>query len=66
MNEWRVIITDSERLTGVAPVCAHEVSELSDRIGYGCCPGPPIECWREYAAVAVARALTYADAEECS
>lgn len=78
MSAWRVIITDSESMTGVAPVC-----EQQDRIDgpharddftektltewvFDCCPHPQIECWSESTAENIARQLTMAEAEVCS
>ncbi len=79
MSAWRVIITDSESLSGVAPVCPSQndytkhstgdgfMKEPADVAGiYDCCPGPHIECWSEQRAEAIAKALTEAEAEICS
>jgi hypothetical protein len=75
MTVWRVIITDTESLSGVAPVCPHAATDLhrtpdtgeQDDTGvYDCCPGPHIECWHQGTADAVSKALTDADAEVCS
>ncbi len=71
MSAWRVIITDTESPTGVAPVCG---SSEHDREGEGllsawvldCCPHPHIELWSEPSALAVAMRLTACDAEACS
>ena len=60
---WRVIITDSESLTGVAPVCEHQDDptgphaldgmQLVDSV-CDCCPHPHIETYNErYAAFLV-------------
>jgi hypothetical protein len=68
MSVWRVILTDSESLTGVAPVCpdVRSGNHDSDDVGvYDCCPGPHIECWSERVADEVSKALTIADAEVC-
>lgn len=66
MSAWRVIFTDSESLTGIAPVCTepgrHEID--IDTV-YDCCPGPHIECWSERRAKEIAAALTEAEAEVC-
>jgi hypothetical protein len=70
MSAWRVIITDSESLTGVAPVCP-QPHPLGDGVRdfenwvYDCCPGPHIECGNQHVAEAVANMLTAADAEVC-
>lgn len=79
MSEWRVIMTDSESLTGVAPVCPHQndytkhttadgyMREVVAQTGaYDCCPGPHIECGTTATASAIAQWLTVADAEVCS
>lgn len=82
MSAWRVIITDSESMTGVAPVCedpghignavtAGLEPEEEDTRGTGplvfdCCPHPHIETWGEATAEKLARDLTEADAEACS
>ena len=72
MSQWRVIITDSESMTGVAPVCEtmgpdHFVDgmTLADWV-FDCCPHPHIECWNEYNAKDLALALTDTDAQACS
>lgn len=65
--KWRVIITDSESLTGVAPVCdnqngdGHGVNWVRD-----CCPYPHLETYSEIKAPALAAVLTDMDVEECS
>jgi hypothetical protein len=69
-----VIITDSESMTGVAPLCPqpdlHTMmhgGNPSDPYVYDeCCIGPHIECGRDYAADVVAEVLTKADAEVTS
>jgi hypothetical protein len=74
MSAWRVIFTDSEMQSGVAPVCpqpdAHAMNfggPPDDPHVYDeCCVGPHIECWTERAAGRVADALNEANAEECS
>jgi len=77
MSAWRVILTDSEDLTGVAPVCPqttmkHHVRIDSDLVPsvdeygvYDCCPQPHIECWGTVVAQAMAAQLTATDAELC-
>ena len=38
---WRVVITDTESESGVAPTCSgHESMSVED-----CCPHPHLECW---------------------
>jgi hypothetical protein len=79
MSAWRVIITDTESLTGVAPVCPEqddpegrhrildEHADMQSLDGvFDCCPHPHIETWSETAAVTVAIELTHADADLCS
>lgn len=76
--EWRVIFTDSESGTGVAPVCEHrgDVTKHSSGDGFGveadpsgvydCCPHPHIETWSEGGAAHLAELLTNLDAQPCS
>ncbi|MFL6145599.1 MAG: hypothetical protein ACJ72N_27525 [Labedaea sp.] len=76
MSAWRVILTDSESLTGVAPVCSeqrnpegpHCVTDWRvDLDGvFDCCPHPHIECWSETMAARIAELLTQTEAEICS
>jgi hypothetical protein len=76
MNIWRVIFTDSESASGVAPACPaantaggeHDLGNGSfDEYGvYDCCPEPHIECWGDKAAERIAQELTKAEAELCS
>lgn len=74
--KWRMIITDTERPTGVAPVCPDEENPGSDHnLGtvespdysrldvFDCCPHPHIECWNEDVAREVCIGLTDANAE---
>jgi len=76
---WRVIITDSESASGVAPVCSqaatnHLIEDVDgaplpgiDELGvYDCCPGPHIECWSESEAKRMAHALNFVNAKVCS
>jgi len=76
---WRVILTDSESLTGVAPVCPATATNhlIEDDDGaplpgvheagvYDCCPDPHIECYDERLAQQVAEILSKAGAELCS
>jgi hypothetical protein len=67
--KWRVIGTDSESLTGVAPVCdlPHDEPGRDDRAGiYDCCPHPHIETWSESSADALRNLLNAIGAEPCS
>lgn len=72
--KWRVIITDSESLTGVAPVCdSPEHAKYARRSGmdegntgpdwvFDCCPHPQIELWGEANAILVAEIFNQAGA----
>jgi hypothetical protein len=74
--KWRVIGTDSESLTGVAPVCPrqhdYEVHGVPDCAAvdthgvYDCCPHPHIETWSESSADALRNLLNAIGAEPCS
>jgi hypothetical protein len=74
MADWRVIITDSESATGVAPVCPQPdvhammfgVLPADPNVYDECCVGPHIECFTEKAARLIASALTQVEAEVCS
>lgn len=68
MMKWRIVVTDSESDTGVAPVCTGEPhgGHEHDLAVLDCCPEPHIECWTFSAATRVAAALNDADAELCS
>ncbi|MEU3620641.1 hypothetical protein ABZ725_51655 [Streptomyces sp. NPDC006872] len=76
--KWRVTLTDSESLTGLAPVCTGERSDalhqipdypggpIRDEDGvYGCCPWPQIETYSEPVAAYLV-ALLNADVEQAS
>lgn len=77
MNAWRVITTDTESMTGVAPVCdqqddcygphGHRDDDddpQADANGvYDCCPHPHIELWNEDRAAAMAALLTECEAK---
>lgn len=63
MSAWRVVLTDSERLTGIAPACPGEHDECEV---FDCCPGPHIECWSDGVATEVVRLLTITDADVCT
>lgn len=78
MAAWRVIFTDSESETGVAPVCdqqddvsgphriLHRDDAQADVTGvYDCCPYPHLELWGEADAIRVAQELTMIDAKLC-
>lgn len=68
--KWRAVFTDTERQTGVAPVCemtGHLEHMQDDPTGvYDCCPHPHIEMWDERAAAELAARLTELGAEPCS
>jgi hypothetical protein len=75
--KWRVIITDSESFTGVAPVCPrqdgleHRRTDTADVFQdyngvYDCCPHPHIETWSESSADALRNLLNAIGAEPCS
>jgi hypothetical protein len=70
MTVWRVVLTDSESLSGVAPVCPGGGHRSDDdpfyHAVYDCCPGPHIECFSPAAAEHIAGHLSHADAEVCS
>ncbi len=73
MTAWRTIVTDSESLTGVAPVCESDHTPHSPdgdapllNWVFDCCPHPHIETWNEAVAAQVAEKLTQAEAEVCS
>lgn len=78
MSAWRVVITDSESMTGVAPVCERQSeeehrqyepghAEWQDETGvYDCCPHPHIETAWEDGAKRLAALLTELDAGLCS
>lgn len=74
MNAWRVIFTDSESMTGIAPVCdrpdvhamQHGEGPDSPSVYDDCCPHPHIECWSESTAENIAKQLTMAEAKVCS
>jgi hypothetical protein len=78
VTAWRVIITDTESLTGVAPVCdspEHQVwarrsdaavDETLPEWVFDCCPHPHVEMWDERQAAQLAETLTAIDAEVCS
>jgi len=62
---WRLILTDTESLDGVAPVCV-DPTHPSDEDGpltelvYDCCPQPWLECGSQSIADHVVRALNAA------
>jgi len=78
MTAWRTIFTDTERESGVAPVCEYQndMAKHSSGDGFGveadphgvydCCPHPHIETWNETTAAQLAQTLTAAEAEVCS
>lgn len=78
MSAWRVIMTDTEGPTGVAPVCPDQgdytkhstgdgcMKEPADTSGvYDCCPQPYIETWNETTAATLAQVLTASEAQVC-
>jgi hypothetical protein len=76
MSEWRVIFTDTEGPTGVAPVCEQQdkgphgrvalLGDYFDNSGvYDCCPHPHIETYSEPGAQRLAALLTELDAGPC-
>lgn len=71
MSEWRVIMTDSESMTGVAPVCETDHTPHSPDGDnpltawvFDCCPWPHIEVWSEAGARIVAEQLSLHDAKQ--
>ncbi len=75
-TQWRVIATDSESLTGLAPVCTadrrlHEIPDYpggpkyDDEGVYDCCPWPQVETY-SVAVAAYLVALLNADAAKGS
>ena len=78
MTAWRTIFTDSESMSGVAPVCEHQddVTKHSSGDGFGkvvdphgvydCCPHPHLETGWEDGAKRLAALLTELDAAVCS
>jgi hypothetical protein len=78
VSRWRLIITDSESLSGVAPVCPHQTDVTKHSTGdgymtkvdefgvYDCCPYPQIECWSPSNAEDVRVRLDRAEAEVCT
>lgn len=73
MSAWRVIFTDSESMTGVAPVCdqpdvhvmMHGDGPDAPYVYSECCPHPHIETYQEGAARDLAALLTELDAGPC-
>lgn len=76
MTAWRTIVTDSESLTGVAPVCPRQDDPSGMHCGdrgqlipdwvFECCPHPHLECFDEARAENIRIYLTAADAAVCS
>ncbi len=69
---WRVVETDTESLSGVAPVCdmadpkEHVLDHGRDVYGvYDCCPLPHLECWGPQAAADVAEFLDSRNVRIC-
>lgn len=65
MSQWRLIITDSETLSGVAPVCSREFRGGKDFSVDDCCPQPHLECWSEDNAKAVLELLNGYEVQVC-
>lgn len=74
---WRVIVTDSEGPTGIAPVCPDQDDPKRGHASpfdgepsaadwvFDCCPQPHIECHSATVAAEVVRMLNDANAEPC-
>jgi len=75
---WRLIITDTENLSGVAPACpqpdVHAMVSPAGAPGVTfeswvfdeCCIGPHLECWTEDAAREACSTLNRLSVEVCS
>lgn len=76
MTAWRTIFTDSESMSGVAPVCWRQDDPDGPHWSpagptwlarvFDCCPVPHIETWGESDARKLADGLTRIDAQACS
>lgn len=73
MMKWRVVFTDSESLSGVAPVCDQpdlhvmEYGEGPDSFSvYDCCPHPHLQTCNENDAKRLASILNDLDAGVCT
>ena len=82
MSGWRIIMTDTESDSGVAPVCPQQQTkgglhdrrewdkdfptEFDEMSVYDCCPQPHIECWSVPSARSVMAVLNDVEAEICS
>jgi len=75
--KWRVVITDAESASGVAPICPspalfqraseHWNDESMDLLGvWDCCPGPHLQCINEDHAKILAAMLNILEVEICS
>lgn len=63
-TRWRVVGTDTENDTGVAPACEADTHPADrDSWVFDCCPSPQIECWTPHAARQIAGALNAAESE---
>ena len=78
-TKWRVIITDTETPSGVAPICPgsatlgpanphwNDQTRYLDLMGvWDCCPGPHLQCINESDAVMLATMLNSLEVEICS
>lgn len=65
---WRVIYTDSEGPTGVAPECdlPHDEPGQDRHDVYDCCPHPHIETYSEQVATFLAGYMTAHEVGMCS
>lgn len=57
---WRVIITDTETCSGIAPRCnssQHPYADHEECDVYDCCPEPHVETWSEPLAARIVALL---------
>lgn len=72
MSKWRVILTDSESESGIAPICEqpdeHKLNHCSPKQPwvFDCCRGPHLECGTETWAKALVALFNLAEVQECS
>jgi hypothetical protein len=60
LRAWRVIITDTETCSGIAPRCnssQHPYADHEEVDVYDCCPEPHIETWSEPLAARIVALL---------